>query len=58
MTLEIYNYNCISELKYTIQDEKIKFLFGISGSSKSSIANALTKILIFLFVNPLPYSSL
>ena len=42
MEIEIKNYSGISSLKYNVEEEKINFLFGISGSGKSSIACALT----------------
>lgn len=42
MKINIKNYNGIKEIEYQIEDKKINFLFGISGSGKSSIAMALT----------------
>ena len=42
MDILIKNYKGISKLEYSLQDNKINFLFGISGSGKSSIAGALT----------------
>ena len=41
MDIIIENYKGIERLEYKIKDNKINFLFGISGSGKSSIANAL-----------------
>ncbi|HMM00001.1 MAG TPA: hypothetical protein PKC96_01500 [Bacilli bacterium] len=41
MKIQIQNYNNISNLTYEIQNNHINFLFGISGSGKSSIASAL-----------------
>lgn len=42
MNISIKNYNGIKDLNYSLVDNKINFLFGISGAGKSSIANALT----------------
>lgn len=42
MIIDIQNFNSIKSLRYEIVDHKINFLFGISGSGKSSIATALT----------------
>ena len=42
MVIDIQNFNSIKALHYEIADNKINFLFGISGSGKSSIAYALT----------------
>ena len=42
MIIDIKNFNSIKSLRYEIVDHKINFLFGISGSGKSSIATALT----------------
>lgn len=42
MKIKIENYNNIKQLNYEIIENKINFLFGISGSGKSSIANALS----------------
>ena len=42
MKIKIKNYNGIKEIEYEIEDKKINFLFGISGSGKSSIATALS----------------
>lgn len=42
MVIDIQNFNSIKTLHYEIVDSKINFLFGISGSGKSSIAYALT----------------
>ena len=42
MVINIQNFNSIKTLHYEISDSKINFLFGISGSGKSSIAFALT----------------
>ena len=42
MKINIKNFNGISNLDYEIVDNKINFLFGISGTGKSSIASALT----------------
>ena len=42
MNIVIKNYNGISDLNYNIIDNKINFLFAISGAGKSSIASALT----------------
>lgn len=41
MKLEIKGYKNIEELNYEIIDRKVNFIFGISGSGKSSISNAL-----------------
>lgn len=41
MKIEISNYNNIPNLIYEPQDNKINFIFGISGAGKSSIATAL-----------------
>ena len=41
MEINIKNFNGISNLDYEIVDNKINFLFGISGTGKSSIASAL-----------------
>lgn len=43
MNIHIKNYNGIKEINYDVVDGKINYLFGISGSGKSSIASALTK---------------
>lgn len=42
MNINIKNYNGINNLNYDLIDNKINFLFGISGAGKSSIASALT----------------
>ncbi len=42
MKLEIKGYKNIQDLSYEFQDNKVNFLFGISGSGKSSIPEALT----------------
>ena len=42
MEISIENYNNIKKIDYTIMENKINFLFGISGCGKSSIAYALT----------------
>lgn len=44
MVIDIQNFNSIKTLHYEISDSKINFLFGISGSGKSSIAYALTDL--------------
>lgn len=41
MKLEIRGYKNIEELIYEINEEKLNFIFGISGSGKSSIPCAL-----------------
>ena len=43
MKIHIKNYNNIKDLKYLVEDHKINFLIGNSGSGKSSIAKALSK---------------
>ena len=42
MIIDIQNFNSIKSLHYELEDHKVNFLFGISGSGKSSIATALT----------------
>lgn len=42
MIIDIQNFNSIKSLHYELEDNKVNFLFGISGSGKSSIATALT----------------
>lgn len=42
MEILIENYNNLESLSYSIEDKKINFLFGISGSGKSSIAQAMS----------------
>jgi len=42
MKLEVKGYKNIQNLSYECQDNKVNFLFGISGSGKSSIPEALT----------------
>ena len=42
MKILVKNYNNIENIDYTISDNKVNFLFGISGSGKSSLGNALT----------------
>lgn len=42
MKISINNFNGISSLDYEIINNKINFLFGISGTGKSSISSALT----------------
>lgn len=41
MHIKIENYNGIKALDYELAENKINFLFGISGAGKSSIASAL-----------------
>lgn len=41
MELVIKNYKNIKEMDYKIIDKKINFLFGMSGTGKSSIPNAI-----------------
>ncbi len=41
MNIKIKNYNGIQSLDYDLEEGKVNFLFGISGSGKSSIASAL-----------------
>lgn len=41
MNLKIKGYKNINELNYELMDTKINFIFGISGSGKSSISQAL-----------------
>ena len=43
MKIQIENFNGISKLDYEIIDNKVNFLFGLSGCGKSSIAKALTR---------------
>lgn len=43
MQIEVKNVKNIKSSKITIEDNKINFLFGISGSGKSTIAEALSK---------------
>lgn len=42
MEISIENYNNIKKIDYKITENKINFIFGISGCGKSSIAYALT----------------
>ncbi|MDD6640207.1 MAG: hypothetical protein PUE66_04320 [Erysipelotrichaceae bacterium] len=42
MKIEVKNFNCIKQLKYEIEDNKINYLIGNSGSGKSSIAQAIS----------------
>lgn len=42
MEISIENYNNIKKIDYTVIENKINFIFGISGCGKSSIAYALT----------------
>lgn len=41
MNITIENFKNLKQLNYTIDDNKINFLFGMSGSGKSSILSAL-----------------
>ena len=41
MNLKVKNYKNISNLNLDIEDNKINYIFGISGSGKSSIVNAV-----------------
>ena len=41
MKIEIKNFKNLSHLEYSISDNKINFLFGMSGAGKSSILEAL-----------------
>lgn len=41
MRLEIKNYKNITKLNFSIDSEKINYIFGISGSGKSSIVSAV-----------------
>lgn len=41
MKIEIKNFKNLTNLKYSISDKKINFLFGMSGAGKSSILEAL-----------------
>lgn len=43
MEISITNYRNIKKLGITIEDEKINYLFGICGSGKSSILDAISK---------------
>ena len=43
MKIEIKNYKNIKDLELNIDDHKINYIFGISGSGKSSIGQAITK---------------
>lgn len=43
MKISIQNFNNIKTLDYTVIENKINFIFGISGCGKSSIAYALTR---------------
>lgn len=42
MKIEIKSFNCIRHLEYEIEDDKINYLIGNSGSGKSSIAKAIS----------------
>ena len=42
MKIEIKNFNCIKNLYYEIEDGKINYLIGNSGSGKSSIVKAIS----------------
>lgn len=41
MKINLSNYKNIESLEFEIEDNKINHIFGISGSGKSSIAQAL-----------------
>ena len=41
MNITIENFKNLKQLNYTIDDNKINFLFGMSGFGKSSILSAL-----------------
>lgn len=43
MHIQITNYHNISSLTYEIEDNKINFLYGVSGSGKSSIVKGITR---------------
>jgi recombinational DNA repair ATPase RecF len=43
MDIQINNFKNISELTLQIDDKKVNFLFGISGSGKSSVCDAIMK---------------
>lgn len=42
MKIHIQNFNNLKNITYEIQNKKINFLFGISGSGKSSISKSIT----------------
>lgn len=42
MKIEIDNFNCIEHLEYELEDKKINYLIGNSGSGKSSIVKAIS----------------
>ena len=41
MILEVKNYKNISSINLELSEEKINFIYGMSGTGKSSIAKAL-----------------
>ena len=41
MKIQLKNFNNLKDFSYEIQNKKINFLFGISGSGKSSISKSL-----------------
>lgn len=43
MNIKINNYKNLKNLNLDIQENKINYIFGISGSGKSSIGDALKK---------------
>lgn len=43
MHIQINNFHNISSLSYDIEDNKINFLYGVSGSGKSSIVKAIAQ---------------
>lgn len=42
MKISINNFANIKQLKFSLEDKKLNFIYGISGSGKSSISKALT----------------
>lgn len=42
MFIEISNFRNIDSLKYEIEDQKVNFLFGVCGSGKSSLLDAIS----------------
>ena len=46
MRIRILNYHNISSLTYDIEDDKINFLYGVSGSGKSSIVKGITQNIV------------
>ncbi|HJG37741.1 AAA family ATPase [Enorma phocaeensis] len=46
MHIQIENFHNISSLVYDIEDSKINFLYGVSGSGKSSIVKGITQSIV------------